>query len=130
MKRVLKRKIPVRVPARISEKDIRIGNLIVAPGRKIVKISFYNLWSILQELPRYRSLPITRELLLRSGFKMTRGFKYEIDILDGYYLYFTGHIGMVGKAGCGYMGHPIRYTHELQNIYYALTGKELPLTFS
>jgi hypothetical protein len=87
----------------------------------------------------YRPISITEEWLLKLGFERIEfddiiSF-WTIEFSDGYYLEFNIMIGytsisikevnnIVGDTTI-YLKTNIEYVHQLQNIYFALTGEEL-----
>jgi hypothetical protein len=69
----------------------------------------------------YRPIPITEDWLLKFGFRNYEQIKWDTDVLllikngDGFlYLANQRHVN-------------IFYIHQLQNLYFALTGEELNL---
>jgi hypothetical protein len=74
-------------------------------------------------------IPITPEWLGRLGFKYSKTFKcYSIDFEllfyseGGEYWLCDQDAGKLQK-----IGKPFKHVHQLQNIYFALTGEELQL---
>lgn len=69
-------------------------------------------------------IPLTEEWLVRFGFRKTFDSPFE-------YFEWTDHnLQLSEKFDC-YLGkftQPIKYVHQLQNLYFALTGEELKLT--
>lgn len=67
-------------------------------------------------------IPLTEEILMRCGF---------VDIQDGWYelvkppLNFNWNIYDKQLRALGYRHSHIMYLHQLQNLYFALTGEEL-----
>ena len=79
----------------------------------------------------YQPIPLTEEWLLRFGFQI-----YEHD-KDEYYIYDTDHLVSLYKGiNGGYQrrindyddGIELNHVHQLQNLYFALTGEELKQT--
>ena len=79
-------------------------------------------------------IPLTPEILIACGFKDTRtrrvGFPddiiefnngdYEINVDDGYnFVLATNDYGSMSAFV------EVKYLHQLQNLYYSLTGQEL-----
>ena len=69
----------------------------------------------------YTPIPITEEWLLKFGFEKTSlgHFKKQGIILlveDFYYICLLGNTSVI-----------IKYVHQLQNLYFALTQKELTI---
>jgi hypothetical protein len=125
----------------IKPEELRIGNLLktsskslnyaeVATVRKIEPevIFFEELWA--GEYPSgIDGIPLTTEWLEKAGFLRTvsatysSGEKHDYDV---YYLNgFTYNcIQNAWWFGLRLNNQPV-YIHQLQNLYYALTGKEL-----
>ena len=85
----------------------------------------------------YTGIPITEELLINIGFyeykieniltdkkafRIDRGAFANIYFSDGHLIIdsMTGYYKMVSQI-------KIKYVHQLQNLYFALTGEELTL---
>ena len=113
--------------------ELRIGNLFVDKKTKtIINIiglteqyitfsgHFKNDWQA-------KPIPLTEEWLLKFGFD--KHFEdFEKKIVGFYLTYnFNDGISLNGK----YMDEPIyidgEYVHQLQNLYFALTGEELTI---
>lgn len=124
----------------IKAEDLRIGNYLDRNGLMQVtaihkaKIKIYDHFNKMQHeyffmADTFNGLPITEELLLKAGFE--RAFTHSVypkyvhpDGLhqiapreDGVFVYRVPGVSLVD----------IRYIHQLQNLYFALTGKELTL---
>lgn len=69
----------------------------------------------------WKPMLITKEILLRFGFKECQlgGFSIKIDTYE--------EIEFNSVLSCWVIGvkKPIKYIHQLQNLYFALTQKEL-----
>lgn len=123
----------------MEAKDLRIGDLIYAEN-EIVEVNYLTPYSIgygngnfaPNTFNIFQPIPLTEDWLVRFGFekeysdyylligkariifKYYGGLAHQLDIIqDG------RHISM--HIGC------TKYVHELQNLYFALTGKELAL---
>lgn len=119
--------------------ELRIGNWIYdsecAPHyfrvEEIRKYVGYELWvyfrkgSIKTKEPEF--IPLTEDILVKAEFHW-QGFSgfdvfthvyeqgFQITFKDGEF-YFNGY----------FIGVKLKYLHQLQNLYYALTGKELTI---
>jgi len=119
--------------------ELRIGNLLVKDGI-VVTIdgrSIFDMWSLDHE-DKYQPIPLNEEWLLRLGFSDKE--------------YKKGYTGITFKGGGMYLDFPLHkplekgpwnenftfdlpnhryvdipYIHQLQNLYFALTGKELEI---
>jgi hypothetical protein len=121
-------------------KELRIGNLIKWGDSIQVIEAIFNYNTELPtvmcnplEAERYLSefepIPLTEEWLKRLGLKYQFdsdtyeiNFKYDCNkiIVD----LFTKHVCVDTGLNSIYIEH-IKFVHQLQNLYFALTGKEL-----
>lgn len=76
-------------------------------------------------------IPLTEELLLKIGFTNEyHGFCNDIELSYGRYLYNDGVnddklFVSINAAEYSLSNIPVEYLHQLQNVYFTLTGKEL-----
>jgi len=123
----------------LRSNELRIGNLITVHGhlQEVVELPLPENCTDENTKP----IPLTEEWLLKFGFEKTES-DYEIQIQKNdkggntdYWIYvdsgfdnetkkFT--IKIVCQESC-WMNTKNKYVHQLQNIYYALTGEELKL---
>ena len=70
-------------------------------------------------------IPLTEEWLLKFGFEPTKG-KEPIMFTNGKYNYFPSYkyFGRTRNNG-GLIHSDVKHVHQLQNLYFALTGEEL-----
>lgn len=125
----------------INPTELRIGNCILDESNQKFKCVNHRVISDLASsanpLP-YSPIPLTPELLERCGFKWQDGYllislkyaKLELGfyagVADKMSLFQTsipGKGSQVTEIGFG-ENHP-EYLHQLQNLYFALTGDEL-----
>lgn len=66
-------------------------------------------------------IPITPRWLEVFGLEKMEFLQHSIIKQDDGYLIYTGHNCMHVK---------VKHVHQLQNLYYAFTGKELPIKIS
>lgn len=106
----------------MKAEELRIGNYILLDGGKH-KIRRDTLINILRGVSNLKPIPLTEEILLKCGFKHKGNGFYEIlgcfielcNVGDEFY-----YCGFKGKS----IGN-IKHLHQLQNLYYCLTGEEL-----
>lgn len=97
--------------------DLRIGNLVLNDDDGGV----CKLFNIHEGYINHKPIPLTEEWLLKFGFK---------SIQDGWYEYSNSNITFswnIYDRQLRFLGEPfnIQYVHQLQNLYFALTGEEL-----
>jgi hypothetical protein len=73
----------------------------------------------------YQPLPLTEEWLIKFGFIKSDNYGNDEYRLDGY-SYFRGSFYISDCDECG-ESVEINFVHELQNLYFALTKKELTI---
>lgn len=133
--------------------DLRIGNLILDIDGNIGKVTHISETSIKVDNANIgfsdlslKPIPITEEWLLRFGFeKNDNGFtfikyirKMKIGLPPNERIIGAGHrflftfrtnVDQIKANGISVkMEKRIQYIHQLQNLYFALTGEELKLT--
>ena len=114
-------------------KELRVGNYFIPitdngyelEPRKI-KVSEFLLLSERPE--KAKPIPLTEEWLIKFGFEMVQmdsnSGKYEV--YSKYKLtYNTFHGWWLFNKRLDRT--PVKYVHQLQNLYFALTGEELPI---
>jgi hypothetical protein len=124
----------------IKTTELRIGNLVLfAQESTVFKVMDIDLNGIgvddgdertWIEIDQFEGVPITEELLLKFGFE--KNFispnveRYSVDGFainsysnkeDGDYFWLGYYMNSINKH--------IEYVHQIQNLYFALTGKEL-----
>ena len=117
----------------MTSNELRIGNYVYFHG-DVKEINMVDGFGVIgrKEQPlfsidEFEPIPLTEEWLLRFGFELDiedDGYqkgKYKVSVSDEGCLFFI------------YMGYypeeiaEFKYVHQLQNLYFALTGKELIL---
>jgi hypothetical protein len=111
--------------------DLRIGNYVYDTLGKVNKIDLEAITYIVKEPHnQVKPIPLTKEWLLKIGFE----FAVDTWYLNGFSLWETEFGDDKGATGIGYfyelrakgmMDKHIQYLHELQNLYYSLTGEEI-----
>ena len=105
----------------MKAQEMRIGNW--AMGNKPFKvtgndISLAQLSEATQGNERWSSIPLTEEWLERLGFD-SKGRRF------GYQVCTTSLNAWIIDDGISVIGVEFDYVHQLQNLYFALTGVEL-----
>jgi hypothetical protein len=124
----------------LQSKDLRIGNLISMGEYGVQPVSSYNLYQIsLMEtgtkVAEYykllKAIKINEESLLKYGFTQCENeYWYELKIPR---LGITISCNLEGRFDIEYRDEMVvireccYYLHQLQNLYFALTGEELEL---
>ena len=75
-----------------------------------------------------KPITLTEEWLLRLGFEKTMSWTFAKELIGNNILvYYLGEKG-VSIGFKNYSDFKCEYVHQLQNLYFALTGEELTLT--
>ncbi len=105
--------------------ELRIGNKFYLPNGEIGTISYHEirLLIVAMEKPNYNPIPLTEEWLLKFGAKELNAKR---DVLKEFVLK-TVRIEMSNSGNFYYKNSILilESVHQLQNLYFALTGKEL-----
>ena len=109
--------------------ELRIGNLVIKSlksgiGRKIeAKIGYVDIARIFEGTGsfNYEPTPITEEWLVRFGFEDSDNTGDFIN--DGLHLIITNDGKFISPEI--YKSPELEHFHQLQNLYFALTGDEL-----
>jgi hypothetical protein len=125
---------PFHTEVMLEGKDLRVGNYVLVYGTDVFKCAgidermFYTYRDDGQRegysLAAVSPIPLTTEILEKCGFERDTVTKTEVYRfpklslmrgLDNEYRFFD-----IKSA-------PIKYLHQLQNLYFALTGEELTI---
>jgi len=120
--------------------ELRIGNLLELPNKQAVQISIDSLKEIESGIHPYQKIPLTEDWLVRFGFiKMINpnnriyysladyraeiiGYRKEYVMLGE--IHFEWVFYLTDSNG-DRIGKEHNSVHQLQNLYFLLTGKEL-----
>ena len=116
--------------------ELRIGNYVEYNG-EIIKLDGSLLCCYIQnelEFP-LNPIPLTEEILLKFGFNEVEGERWcdmheEFEECNYYYLsmfkiYYNPETDIFEDDNLYHFNVNLKYVHQLQNIYFALTGEEL-----
>lgn len=135
----------------MKAEDLRIGNYVNRLGydfyndsifpdgtKELETVNINILRSILNgndDLTQgcYKPIPLTEEWLLNFGFvKEIIGVKKFVYLNHDKLriLFVDGKIetGILGVSQYHFIRHKLEFVHQLQNLYFALTGEELTIT--
>ena len=133
----------------ITTSDLRLGNWLYYTKETMFPMQVYALGNDWVQLDfegnesdvfentdkEIYPIPITKELIVKSLNSEILGDDYSVKLGDYRYIYFR--INNDGYISIDFFNYDdnseneicdgIRYVHELQNIYHALTGNELEI---
>lgn len=105
----------------MEAKELRLGNYVYNGG--IISLDIEMLYAFNECLYDLQPIPITEQWLLDLGFKAKKAYNRTFYYADSFnewkVIYQDGLIKRNGKV--------IKHIHQLQNLYFALTGQELKL---
>lgn len=107
----------------IQASELRIGNLLYWGDKGISPIQAGGILLLSQNKLHIKPqpIPLTEEILLKCGFKK----HITSDIYPTYAFKFMNvNNGVLYVLKIGFLNH-IKHIHQLQNLYFALTGEEL-----
>ncbi len=112
--------------------ELRIGNKFYLPNGEIGTVSYHEirLLTVAMEQPNYKPISITEEWLLKFGFKLINepNKRYHYGRLCLQFcksrLYPSGRTFFNNWA---ILDNLPKHVHQLQNLYFALTGEELTI---
>ena len=116
-------------------KEIRIGNLVEYAGKiisieGIVRKTIYHSNGFDQQIngiyAPFIPIPLTEEWLLKFGFEK-KGCNWELPNFRFHVNKSVNYDGFLFCDGYSVITEKIQHVHQLQNLYFALTQKELTL---
>jgi hypothetical protein len=117
----------------IKLNELRVGNYISALGKTTTQVEGFCIWDGLiqnsdfaeRDGEDFDEIFLTEEWLIKLGFQSEEAFCYELDDIS----INTSRelIWVHTKCKNNVELDMPEYVHQLQNLYFALTGKELKL---
>lgn len=121
----------------MKSKELRLGNYVSVFSviGKVIEIKNNQILVLTKSLVNDKkveyyyeigfinSIPITNDLLLNAGAKYINEYWYEFNTYG-----IIKHKSFIEFYSCvkgDYICNSVKYLHELQNLYFALTGSEL-----
>jgi len=122
----------------VLPQDVRIGNKVWWDEEKQLRYTI-NMGDFcsLDVFDKVEPIKLTNEILLKLGFKVEDDRispfwklvinRTEVISIEDDWSFGLNAANETSKQG--YAGHPdlCKYLHQLQNLYYSLTGKELKI---
>ena len=125
-----------------EEKNYRIGNLVYLTNtglkeQKVIPLEHYDFEHIVHKRKafRFEPIPLTEQWLIDLGFEKNilsddSGYYYTLELNEGKYC----DLAIVSGDKNGFVEATLfpyeewfryKYVHDLQNLFFALTGSEL-----
>lgn len=129
----------------IKATELRIGNFILdVQDKKPCNVTIEILQEIYGEMNFYEPIPLTEEWLLKFGFEKVvynsdeegYGTDYHLECSNGVFIcyaddfslgLYTSEYDMINGLVVIPNWEMTKHVHQLQNLYFALTGEELVL---
>lgn len=119
----------------IKPNELRIGNIVLVQGKpvKITGIIHDNIYFgsefyVRVRLHQSEPIPLTPEILEKCGFKL------DVEVYEqaGFYpCIIKNKMNEGWRMDFGeYVTNELNYLHQLQNLYFALTGTELEINIA
>jgi hypothetical protein len=105
----------------LEANELRIGNFIYE-GLQLVKVDFRKIIEVMQCNVNFWGIPITEEWLIKFGINDKFYFAGNLILCEDEESYY-----LADENDIGFGLRPIKYVHQLQNLYHSLTGKELEI---
>jgi len=130
----------------VQASELRIGNYVIYHGfendderdqpNKIDAEDIYLMDTKPEYAALHSPLPLTIEILLQAGFELKGGFLYAIEYKTHHLSFrhimrdkaFSDKAKILDQPFFRWDGHvDIYYIHQLQNLYFILSGEELTI---
>lgn len=120
----------------IHANELRKGNKLLNDGC-VVTVQFILDYltvttkqgnNITAHLDLVKPIPLTPEIFQRLGFEEYTKTAYRTVTKELDYVFQLAFTGRGYHSSNAYTNYPVLYVHQLQNLYFALTGKELEIT--
>lgn len=111
----------------MNAKELRIGNFVYRQSSKMIvnRNDIYQIEVVTKQTQsKYDPIPLTEAWLLKFGFTLVNRANYITIDFDEWEL---GEFELEDFMYRGSVEKELKYVHELQNLYFALTGEELIL---
>ena len=120
----------------VQANELRIGNYISYKNERWIKVGYHEIrYAVLYPDTSYYPIPLTFEILEKAGFRNISDLSTNM-----YTSFWNDIVGQISGYHNGYFFKdsvcndinvlPINYVHQLQNLYFALTGEELEVNLS
>ena len=125
----------------MKAKELRIGNFVnyiekiyVGQKDKVVKIIAItenylkddtNKNTIIGEVEAYKPIPLTEEWFLKFGFVKDKDGLFKLFEYSEVPILFSKDLDCWTCDGINFSVNNLNHVHQLQNLYFALTGEEL-----
>ncbi|GAA4329059.1 hypothetical protein GCM10023149_33470 [Mucilaginibacter gynuensis] len=105
----------------MKRSDLRIGNTILIQGEP------FNVDMFMMTMDNLEPIPLTEDWLFLLGFKLDTLVEGQPPVyyITGHYMYIEPINLQPMDGGYPICKYQLQFVHQLQNLYFALTGLEL-----
>lgn len=110
----------------LKAEELRLGNFATnTEENQCIRVGLGDLILINRQPNTYNAIPLDEEWLLKLGFTKHHDNYYNDVLMIDAEFDFKTYPNQIGSAIKPANSQKIKYVHQLQNLYFALTGKEL-----
>jgi len=106
--------------------ELRIGNFILNENNQIVEVDGTRITFLQDGKVKYRPIEITEEWLLKFNF-INGGLGLMKSLNNDVWVEYSGKSIFITCFSALIATEKIKYIHQLQNLYFVFTGKELEI---
>ena len=105
--------------------DLRVGNLVYRNNNIEVELHIEHLRRINNGSKVFKPIPLTEQRLIEFGFEKREDGDYNLFKQSEVDIVLKEDFSSWTCDGINFSVNYIEYVHQLQNLYYSLTGNEL-----
>lgn len=118
-------------------KELRIGNWVLLDWENVYRkvnvnvLAYISRSEKINKIHPFKPITLTEEILLKCGFEkdledsVNNNIDYILNNCEYWIQYHEDVNNFIFFGGGNSLGIKLNYLHQLQNLYFALTGKEL-----
>ncbi|MDM1299938.1 hypothetical protein HXZ94_15690 [Empedobacter falsenii] len=110
----------------MKDNELRIGNLVIYGG-SVVKMNLREFTHFLRSPETYTPITLTEEILLKCGFEKREDGDYNLFKNSEVDIVICSDFNSWKCDGINFSVNYIKHLHQLQNLYFALTGEDLEI---
>jgi hypothetical protein len=123
---------------RMKASELRLNNYVLEDGQVVLLSTNYDLFKCLVNVDRgigFEPIPLTEEWLLKFGFEFYKkqvslnvgGELFNYAVKNEIIIWTDLKTGWTLDGRTNRKTHWLNSVHQLQNLYFALTGEELTI---
>lgn len=120
----------------IQANELRIGNKILCDGKMAtvanlfpdnIRVKEKSIYEQASHESMYEPIPLTPETLEKAGFEYQHDQTGMCYYCKNVYMFFDGEYLSANFGHIKRLDVEVKYLHQLQNLYFTLTGTELEI---